>query len=483
MTDQPEERRRPSDNNAQNSGDSHSRLTSLLPTTGGGLQTKPKSSSGSNGAAPASDQKSLLGLDRLAAQKRQPQRQYRRSQDETPSHPGGVNREAQNRARDRERRHRQQRYHPYPQEQHDSRHRNDGRNNRDGRDYRGDTRDLNYRERDDRDYRGGGDRRDWQDYRRRDDYSRRDERGNDSYRRPDSSMPPPSYSQVTPSTQSSRPLEYSSRSFSHSRSSQRRRDDYSLDAPTPRRDVGGRNTLDRTPAPRRNENTSAWDIETPLPDRSDDVDSNLTRRPASDDSEFERHFYLAEDEGHYVQDQAGTEVDGDMGRFLFNNSKTRAREAEMAKKRQEGRFSARKSALQDDQHAWEENRLLSSGAAVKGEVSLDIRTEDDARVTLLVHQVKPPFLDGRVSFSDIREAVPTVKDSSSDFAKMAREGSATLRHLRENKEKNTMRQKFWELGGTRMGAAVGIKEEKSTDEDKEGTGESQAVENADGVSG
>ena len=60
-------------------------------------------------------------------------------------------------------------------------------------------------------------------------------------------------------------------------------------------------------------------------------------------------------------------------------------------------------------------------------------TEDDARVTLLVHQVKPPFLDGRVSFSDVREAVPTVKDSSSDFAKMAREGSATLRHLRENK--------------------------------------------------
>ncbi len=59
--------------------------------------------------------------------------------------------------------------------------------------------------------------------------------------------------------------------------------------------------------------------------------------------------------------------------------------------------------------------------------------EDDARVTLLVHQVRPPFLDGRVSFSNIREAVATVKDASSDFAKMAREGSATLRHLRETK--------------------------------------------------
>jgi pre-mRNA-splicing factor ATP-dependent RNA helicase DHX38/PRP16 len=218
-----------------------------------------------------------------------------------------------------------------------------------------------------------------------------------------------------------------------------------------------------------------------VPDR-EDVDSKL-KRPASNDSEFERHFYLAEDEGHFVQDQASTEVDGDMGRFLFNNEKTRAREAQMERKRQEnplsGRFSARKSAVQDDQHAWEENRLLSSGAAVKGEVSLEINTEDDARVTLLVHQVRPPFLDGRVSFSNIREAVATVKDASSDFAKMAREGSATLRHLRETKEKHTMRQKFWELGGSRMGNAVGVKEDK-TEGDKNETGEAQVAENADG---
>lgn len=137
-----------------------------------------------------------------------------------------------------------------------------------------------------------------------------------------------------------------------------------------------RDTFDRTPGRGKNDASSSWDIDTPVPDR-EDVDSKL-KRPASNDSEFERHFYLAEDEGHFVQDQASTEVDGDMGRFLFNNEKTRAREAQMERKRQEnplsGRFSARKSALQDDQHAWEENRLLSSGAAVKGEVSLEINT-------------------------------------------------------------------------------------------------------------
>jgi pre-mRNA-splicing factor ATP-dependent RNA helicase DHX38/PRP16 len=180
-----------------------------------------------------------------------------------------------------------------------------------------------------------------------------------------------------------------------------------------------------------------------------------------DNDSFDRQFYLQEDEGHYVLDPSEHSSGGDMGRFLFQNAKMDAREKEMEKKRLNNnpvveRFNPRRSAMQDDQEAWEKNRLLSSGAAIQGEVSLDVTTEQDTRVTLLVHQVKPPFLDGRVSFSTVREAVPTVRDASSDFAKMAREGSETLRYLRANKDKNAMRQKFWELGGTRMGNAVGV---------------------------
>jgi hypothetical protein len=50
-----------------------------------------------------------------------------------------------------------------------------------------------------------------------------------------------------------------------------------------------------------NEASSSWDIETLLPD-CEDVDSKL--RLPSDDSEFERQFYLVEDEGHFVMDQS-----------------------------------------------------------------------------------------------------------------------------------------------------------------------------------
>ena len=61
---------------------------------------------------------------------------------------------------------------------------------------------------------------------------------------------------------------------------------------------------------------------------------------------------------------------------------------------------ARQSALDKDQQTWEENRLLSSGAALRSEVDLDFNNEnDDTRVQLLVHQIQPPFLrDGRAAF-------------------------------------------------------------------------------------
>ena len=194
-----------------------------------------------------------------------------------------------------------------------------------------------------------------------------------------------------------------------------------------------------------------WD-ETPLLPARDQSDP-VPPPPEESTEDFDRHFYLDQEEGGYVAEDSG-----DMGRFLFENAKTKARQEEMEKKK---KYNPRHSALQDDQDAWEENRLLSSGAAIRQNVDLDVDDSNNTRVTLLVHQVKPPFLDGRVSFSNIREAVPTVRDASSDFAKMSREGSATLRHLRANKDKNTMRQKFWELGGTRMGDAMGVKEEET----------------------
>jgi pre-mRNA-splicing factor ATP-dependent RNA helicase DHX38/PRP16 len=475
----------------------------LLPSSQGGLISKKPSNSEEKKKSAG------LGLDRLAADKRannKPTRQYRRAHDETPSHTGGVDRNVKDRAREREKRqkHHQHRYHPYEDGRRNDFQRTDQRDNRkdhpyeDGRrndfhrtDQRDNRKDHPYEDgrrndfqradqRDNRKYHAYEDgrrndfqRTDQRDTRkdhayedgRRNDFQRTDQRDNRKDHPHEDGRRFQHPSRVTPSTVGSQRSEVGSQRSERGQSQRsNQRESSSLDAPTPRR------------------NPRAGD-ETPLSSRPRNDDDFSIKQPAGDGddaSDFDREFYLAEDDGGFVLDKEEMAASGNMGRFLFESDKTKAREADMQRKRQENptaRISARKSALMDDQDAWEENRLLSSGAAVKGEVSLNITTDNDSRVTLLVHQVKPPFLDGRVSFSTIRDAVPTVRDASSDFAKMARQGSVTLRHLRANKDRNTMRQKFWELGGTRMGDAVGVKAEKpSTAED----GTAEAGLKADG---
>ena len=49
---------------------------------------------------------------------------------------------------------------------------------------------------------------------------------------------------------------------------------------------------------------------------------------------------------------------------------------------------------------------------------------------IMVHQLKPPFLTGKVEFSAQQEMVSTVKDPTSDMATCARNGSAVLQQHR-----------------------------------------------------
>lgn len=62
-------------------------------------------------------------------------------------------------------------------------------------------------------------------------------------------------------------------------------------------------------------------------------------------------------------------------------------------------------------------------------------------------------------------------------------GSQLLKDMREKRERSKMRQRFWELGGSRMGDAMGIKNENREDDEegkeekeKEGEGEGEGEE-------
>lgn len=54
--------------------------------------------------------------------------------------------------------------------------------------------------------------------------------------------------------------------------------------------------------------------------------------------------------------------------------------------------------LQDNER-WETNRMLTSGVVQRLEVDEDFEEDNATKVHLLVHNLVPPFLDGRIVFT------------------------------------------------------------------------------------
>lgn len=181
-------------------------------------------------------------------------------------------------------------------------------------------------------------------------------------------------------------------------------------------------------------------------------------------------------------EEAGGGLDDFSASFLGDEAqfaKKEAQYAQQAVKRERVNVRALQRAAESDK--WEEDRMMTSGV-VRNAHAVDLSLEDDEnRVHVLVHDLKPPFLDGRVVFSTQTQMVSVVKDSTSDLAVLARQGSATLNEVRQKKEKNQMKQKFWELAGSSMGKLMGVKEERSAEDGEEEEEEDESmVDSKDG---
>jgi len=188
---------------------------------------------------------------------------------------------------------------------------------------------------------------------------------------------------------------------------------------------------------------------------------------AAVDSQYDREYYDAEEFGVAVDTSGGES--GETGPFLGDAEKFKAREEAMARARSRGDtklpgMSAKRSALMADQEAWEMNRLRTSGAMEGGGAASGAREEEE-QAHLLVHNRRPPFLLGRDvgsmgglgGPSSTASSVSVVKDPTSDIAQLSRRGSESVKKCREKRDRNKMKQKFWELGGTKMGDVVGVK--------------------------
>ncbi len=59
----------------------------------------------------------------------------------------------------------------------------------------------------------------------------------------------------------------------------------------------------------------------------------------------------------------------------------------------------------------------------------------------MVHDLKPPFLDGNTVYTTQTSQIQVVKDPLSDMANLAKKGSAVVKDYRERNERKTIKQK------------------------------------------
>ncbi|KAK6270419.1 hypothetical protein POUND7_007524 [Theobroma cacao] len=170
------------------------------------------------------------------------------------------------------------------------------------------------------------------------------------------------------------------------------------------------------------------------------------------------------DRAWYDREEGNTMFDADSSSFFLGDEASfQKKEAELAKRlvRRDGTRmslaqSKKLSQLTADNAQWEDRQLLRSGAVRGTEVQTEFDDEDERKVILLVHDTKPPFLDGRIVFTKQAEPIMPIKDPTSDMAIISRKGSSLVREIHEKQSMNKSRQRFWELAGSKLGDILGV---------------------------
>ena len=174
-----------------------------------------------------------------------------------------------------------------------------------------------------------------------------------------------------------------------------------------------------------------------------------------DSNALDRDWYGGEENGNTL----GDETHNPFG-SVENTWADQQREAAMSEKKKNRGMNAKAVQEQKDVDAWETNRMLGSGVAQRRDFNDDFQDDDDStRVHLLVHDLKPPFLDGKTVFTKQLEPVSAVLDPQSDMAVFSRKGSRVVKEKRQQKERQKQAQAATNMAGTALGNIMGVKEE------------------------
>ncbi|GAA5865683.1 hypothetical protein JCM3774_004965 [Rhodotorula dairenensis] len=267
-------------------------------------------------------------------------------------------------------------------------------------------------------------------------------------------------------------------------------------AATPRSRGTGANSWDSTPrgsnasvssAAARGRNEREWDTPRTVRVGGDESPGPLLEPPSSalDQVEWEQDARTVDREW-YNLDEGGAEMTGDG----FDGYDDYAdREAELIAKAGGGgtagpkkRLTARQAARNAESDQWERNQLALSGVTgERRQLDFDnLDDEEESRVHLLVHDLKPPFLDGRVAFTKQLEPINPIKDPTSDLAVFAKKGSQLVMERRALREREKAAAKAASLAGTALGNIMGVKEDEG---EQAAAGLASAAKRVDGSRG
>lgn len=208
----------------------------------------------------------------------------------------------------------------------------------------------------------------------------------------------------------------------------------------------------------------------------DRTDDESLRGLEEESKDLDRDWYASDELGHAY----GDETHNPFG-SIENTYADQQREQAFAERKAAKRISARAAQRMKDVDAWETNRMLTSGVAQRADMDMDdLDDEEEVRVHLLVHDLKPPFLDGRKVFTKQLEPVPAIRDPQSDMAIFSKKGSLLVRERRLRREREKQAQEATSLAGTALGNVMGIKEE-DTDSAAPGNGDPETNKRGDGA--
>ncbi|KAL8718213.1 MAG: hypothetical protein Q9225_004621 [Loekoesia sp. 1 TL-2023] len=171
---------------------------------------------------------------------------------------------------------------------------------------------------------------------------------------------------------------------------------------------------------------------------------------------LDRDWYAGDEFGHTFGDESHNPFGGVDASWVDQQ-----KELALAERKNGKRVSAKAVQKQKDVDAWEVNRMLTSGVAQRRDHDGDFDDDEEAtRVHLLVHDIKPPFLDGRRVFTKQLDPVPAVRDPQSDMAVFSRKGSRVVKEKRQQKERQKQAQEATNMAGTALGNLMGVKEDE-----------------------